>query len=152
MAVSVATRPASTLAAGPDREDGAVRRLGAVLLPLVLAEGALGVASAGQELSTVSGLLIAHVGFGVGLVALGGWALAGAGRRAAGPAKVATILAGAALVATGATGAAFLVTGFGQALVVDRLLALLTLFGTGLMIVYGGRRAAPTTPARDQDS
>lgn len=129
-----------------------MRRLGAVLFPLVLAEGALGVASAGQDLSTVSGLLIAHVGFGVGLVGLGGWALAGAGRRAARPAKVATILTGAALVATGATGAAFLLTGFGQALVVDRLLALLTLFGTGLMIVYGGRRPARTSPARNGES
>lgn len=118
-------------------EDRTVRRLGILLFPLALLEGGLGVASAGQEPSTASALLVFHVSLGVGVVALAGFAVWAALRRPGRAAQVATGFTAACLVATGSTGAAFLVAGSSQGLIVDRLLATFSLAGTVLMIIFG---------------
>ena len=114
-----------------------VRRLGFLLLPLVLLEGALGVASAGRGIPTVSILLIAHMALGVGVVAFALWIFFVALGRHSQAAKLATGFTAASLVSTGSTGAAFLITGFSQGLVVDRVLALMSLAGAVLMIIVG---------------
>lgn len=114
-----------------------VRSWGAILFTLTFVEGALGIVSAGQGTSSAGGLLVAHVAFGIGLVALAVWALAAiwgsAGRRA----RLSTAFATGALVCTAGTGAIFLVTGFAQGAAIDRGLALLSLAGTVLMMISG---------------
>lgn len=129
-------------APGPAR-DSSIRRFGYVLFPLVLAEGALGVVSASSNLSGPSVLLTAHVGFGVGLVGLTIWALVSATRFPRRAARLVTGFTTLAVLATGLTGALFLLTGFSQGADIDRGLALVSLAGTVLMIVWG---TAPVSP------
>ena len=110
----------------------------------VLSEGILGVASAGQSTSNVTPLLIGHVAFGTVVVALAGWALTVALRQRGRPGVLTTAFTALAVAFTATTGAVFLITGFPNGAAVDRGLALLSLLGTVLMMVWGSPRG--TTP------
>lgn len=117
-----------------------VRAWGAVLFALTFAEGTLGVLSAGQSRTLPSDLLAAHVITGIGLVALSVWVLVRTWRFTSRPARLATAFTVGALAGTAGTGAIFLLTGAAQVAMVDRGLAILSLVGTALMMVWGSER------------
>lgn len=119
-----------------------VRRFGVLLFPLVFAEGALGVASVGERGSGTSVLLVAHVVLGTVLVALAAWAAVLSRRLPSRSARLASGFTAASLASTAITGALFLATGFVQGLVIDQGLALASLAGCMLMIVWGTARSA----------
>lgn len=118
-----------------------VRTWGSVLLPLLLAEGALGVASVGAGSSPPSPLLLAHVGIGVVVVAVALMAFVATRRILPSRALWSVRLTSLCVALTGTTGAAFLLAGTSQGLDVDRLLGLLDIVGAVAMIAWGGPRA-----------
>lgn len=119
-----------------------VRFWGALLVPLVLLEGALGVASAGSNRSSVSPLLEAHVGFGLLVVAAALLAVLWSPLAARPAARWSARLTALCVVTTGVTGAGFLLSGFAGGLVLDRALGVLDLVGA-LSMLLGGSVARP---------
>jgi hypothetical protein len=114
-----------------------IRAWGAVLFALTLAEGVLGILSAGQGSTASRTLLVGHVAFGIGLVSLSVWVLAAARRSPSRPARFATAFTTGALAITAATGTVFLLTGFQQGGSIDRGFAILSLAGAVLMMIWG---------------
>lgn len=117
---------------GPSRR---IRRAGLALLPLLFAEAVLGIVSASG--GPVPGLLGLHIGLGLALVGLCGWALVASVRLASRRAEAVTAVAfvGAASAAT--TGFFFLTHPSAAAATVDRVFALVALAGAALMILWG---------------
>ena len=129
-----------------------VRTWGSLLLPLLLAEGALGVASVGAGSAPTSPLLLAHVGLGVVVVAVALTAFVATRWIPSSRALWSVRLTSLCVALTGTTGAAFLFVGTSQGLDVDRVLGLLDLLGAASMIVWGGVRATPRAPSETGES
>lgn len=130
---------------------GLVRRFGWVLVPLILAESALGVASAAIGNSGAPPLLVAHVVLGIVVVGVAAWTLWAAGGSRNRWARVAVWWTAFAIFATAATGALFLETAFAQGATVDRVLALLDLAGAVLMVIWGSAERDPTSSQKAAD-
>lgn len=122
------------------RGRGSIRRWGVILAASLLAEGAIGVASAGQGGAGFPPLLLAHIGLGGVVVTITGWVLLLALQRRRHPGWIPTVFTTFAVAATAMTGAIFLASGFPNGAEVDRVLALVSLGGAASMIVWGGER------------
>ena len=129
---------------------GSIRRWGTILVASLFAEGAIGVASAGQGGAGSAPLLLAHIGLGGVVVTITGWVLLLALRRRGHPGWIPTLFTAFAVWATALTGAIFLVSGFPNGAAVDRVLALVSLGGAASMILWGVERvpesSASATP------
>ncbi|HEV2316545.1 MAG TPA: hypothetical protein VGV89_03095 [Thermoplasmata archaeon] len=136
---------------GRVRSDPSVRRLGTVLLPLLFAEGVLGVASAGGGFGAPTVLLVVHVALGTVLVGVATWVLVVVRSQPDPRARWTGTLTVLGVYATAGTGAFFLATGFAAAGPIDRGLALLDLLGAVLMILWGRppRAEGRTLPLTD---
>lgn len=127
--VAVSSSPPKAEAIDPrlNGRTSSIRWLGALLLILVFTESVLGILAAGTGRTIASGILVAHVGLGIGVVGVAGWALVVAFRFPGKWAFVATGLTFSSVSLTAAVGAVFLLLGDSQAAIVDRTVALVAL-------------------------
>jgi hypothetical protein len=114
-----------------------VRSLGALMVPLIFGESVLGILSAG---STIAGILVAHIVFGVGVIIVAGWSLFLVSRLQSTRIRILVLFTFLSIASAATTGAIFLATNFAQGALIDRIFALAALAGASLMIVFGSRR------------
>lgn len=117
--------------------DRATLRFGLFLLPSLFTESALGVLSVGQGAPPGSAPFDTHVGLGLGLIAIAGWAFLSSFRTADLPSRVSSGIVLLSALGTGAIATTSLMINVQNAGIIERVISIGALVGAAGMIVAG---------------
>ncbi len=121
--------------------DRAILRFGLFLLPSLFTESALGVFSAGQGAPPGSAPFDTHVGLGLGLIAIAGWAFQSTFRTAGLPSRISSGTVLLSALGTAAVATTSLTINVQNAGIIERALSIGALVGAAGMIAAGASSA-----------